>query len=165
VIPFLARSAVLLAATVAVAAAPAPAPTSPAAGAATTGIAPSLAPMGAAPALNWALPIFTDKEGYRSMTLRGSAVRPVGKNIAVTDLNITIFTGDAKAQVDSVLLSSSALFLTKEQRASGDGGVRFIRDDFEVTGNAWTYDHATRKLTLDRAVRTTFRVQLNDILK
>ncbi len=147
--PFLALLVAALAADAA------PAPSAP----------PAVAATGAAPALNWVLPIFTDKDGYRSMTLRGSAVRPVGKNIAVTDLNITIFTGDAKAQVDSVLLSSSALFLTKEQRASGDGGVRFIRDDFEVTGNAWTYDHAARKLTLDRAVRTTFRVQLNDILK
>lgn len=125
----------------------------------------SAAATAAAPALNWVLPIFSDKEGFRSMTLRGSAVRPVGKNIAVTDLNITIFTGDAKAQVDSVLLSSSALFHTKEERASGDGGVRFIRDDFEVTGNAWTYDHAARKLTLEKGVRTTFKVQLNDILK
>ncbi len=147
--PFLALLVAALAADAA------PAPSAP----------PAVPATGAAPALNWVLPIFTDKDGYRSMTLRGSAVRPVGKNIAVTDLNITIFTGDAKAQVDSVLLSSSALFLTKEQRASGDGGVRFIRDDFEVTGNAWTYDHAARKLTLDRAVRTTFRVQLNDILK
>lgn len=123
------------------------------------------APTAAAPALNWVLPLFSDKEGFRSMTLRGSAVRPVGKNIAVTDLNITIFSGDAKALVDSVLLSSSALFLSKEQRASGDGGVRFIRDDFEVTGHAWTYDHGARKLTLEKNVRTTFKVQLNDILK
>ncbi len=156
---FAARLLALVAAASAAVAAPAPAtPASPTP-------APSADSAGAAPALNWVLPLFTDKEGFRSMTLRGTAVRPVGKNIAVTDLNITIFTGDAKAQVDSVLLSSSALFLAKEQRASGDGGVRFIRDDFEVTGNAWTYDHATRKLTLDRAVRTTFRVQLNDILK
>src|SRR5687767_1875996 len=27
-----------------------------------------------APAVNWVLPIFTDKEGYRSMTLRGTEV-------------------------------------------------------------------------------------------
>lgn len=160
-IPRLARFLALPAAVAAGFAAPAPS-TPPPTGTPATSLATS---SGAAPALNWALPLFTDKDGFRSMTLRGSAVRPVGKNIAVTDLNITIFTGDAKAQVDSVLLSSSALFLTKEQRASGDGGVRFIRDDFEVTGNAWTYDHAARKLTLDRAVRTTFRVQLNDILK
>ncbi len=118
-----------------------------------------------APALNWVLPIFTDKEGYRSMTLRGTEVRPVGKTIAVTDLSITIFSADAKAQVDSMLLSPVAIFSPKENRASGDKTVRFIRDDVEVTGLGWTYDHAARKVSLRENVRVTFRAQLNDILK
>jgi hypothetical protein len=29
------------------------------------------------PAKNWVLPLFTAKEGFRSMTLRGSEVKPV----------------------------------------------------------------------------------------
>jgi hypothetical protein len=119
----------------------------------------------AAPAVNWVLPIFTDKEGYRSMTLRGSEVRPDGRRIVVTDLSITIFSGDAASQVDSMLLSQSAVFSPKENMASGDKSVRFIRDDIEVTGVGWTYDHATKKVTLKENVRVTFRAQLNDILK
>src|SRR6185295_16961963 len=99
-----------------------------------------------APALNWVLPIFTDKEGFRSMTLRGTEVRPVGKQIAVTDLSITVFSGNAASQIDSMLLSPSALFSPKENRASGDKSVRYIRDDVEVTGIGWTYDHKTRKV-------------------
>jgi len=118
-----------------------------------------------APAQNWVLPIFTDKEGFRSMTLRGTEVRPRGKDIAVTDLSITVFTGDASARVDSILLSPAAVFHTKENRASGDKAVRFIRDDFEVTGVGWTYDHAARKVSLQSNVRVTFRTPLNDILK
>lgn len=118
-----------------------------------------------APATNWVLPIFTDKEGFRSMTLRGSEVRPGGTSIAVTDLNITIFSGDAHAQVDSILLSPAAVFLPKENRASGDKAVRFIRDDIEVTGVGWTYDHTAKKVSLQHNVRVTFRAQLNDILK
>ena len=118
-----------------------------------------------APAVNWVLPIFTDKEGFRSMTLRGSEVRPVGRTISVTDLSITIFTGDATSQVDSMLLSPAAVFSPKENRAGGDKAVRFIRDDIEVTGVGWTYDHAARKVTLQQNVRVTFRAQLNDILK
>jgi hypothetical protein len=118
-----------------------------------------------APAVNWVLPIFTDKEGYRSMTLRGSEVRPSGRSIAVTDLSITIFSGDATSQVDSMLLSPAAVFLPKENRAGGDKAVRFIRDDIEVTGVGWTYDHAAKKVSLQQNVRVTFRAQLNDILK
>jgi hypothetical protein len=120
----------------------------------------------AAPAVNWVLPIFTDKEGYRSMTLRGSEVRPDGKRIAVTDLSITIFSGDAASRIDSMLLSPTAIFSPKENRADGDKAVRFIRDDIEVTGLGWTYDHISKKVTLRNQVRVTFREhQLNDILK
>lgn len=118
-----------------------------------------------APAVNWVLPIFTDKEGFRSMTLRGSEVRPQGNRIAVTDLNITIFSGDANAHVDSILLSPAAVFLPKQNRATGDKSVRFIRDDVEVTGFGWTYDHKTKRVTLQQNVRVTFRAQMNDILK
>src|SRR6185436_20415953 len=109
---------------------------------------------------NWVLPIFTDKEGYRSMTLRGSEVRPMGKNIAVANLNITIFSGNEKAQVDSILLSPNALFSPKENRASGDNVVRYIRDDIEVTGVGWTYDHIAKTISLQHNVRVTFRSQL-----
>ena len=118
-----------------------------------------------APAVNWVLPLFSDKEGFRSMTLRGSEVRPVGKNIAVTDLSITIFSGDAKSHVDSILLSPAAIFFPKENRASGDKAVRFIRDDIDVTGVGWTYDHAGRKVSIQQRVRVTFSAQMNDILK
>lgn len=118
-----------------------------------------------APAYNWVLPLFADKDGHRTMTLRGTEVRPAGKDIAVTNLSITVFTGDAKAQVDSILLSPLAVFQTKEQRARGDRSVRFIQDDIEVTGQRWTYDHAAKKVSLQENVRVTFRAKLNDILK
>jgi len=118
-----------------------------------------------APAFNWVLPIFTDKEGYRSMTLRGSEVRPFQGGVTVTDLNITIFSGTATPVVDSMLLSPVARFMQKENRASGDKSVRFIRDDIEVTGVGWVYDHDLKKISLQQNVRVTFRAQLNDILK
>jgi hypothetical protein len=126
---------------------------------------PTPAVVASSPAVNWVLPIFTDKEGFRSMTLRGSEVRPEGRSIAVTDLSITIFSGDATSQVDSILLSPAAVFSPKENRAGGEKSVRFIRDDIEVTGVGWTYDHAAKKVSLQQDVRVTFRAQLNDILK
>ena len=119
----------------------------------------------AAPAINWVLPLFTDKEGHRSMTLRGSEVRPLGRSIGVTDLSITIFSGDAHAQVDTILLSPEAVFSPRENLAHGDKAVRLIRDDVEVTGVGWSYDHAAKKVSLRQNVRVTFRAQLNDILK
>lgn len=119
----------------------------------------------ATPARNWVLPIFTDKEGYRSMTLRGSEVRPGANTIAVKDFSVTVFSGNAAATVDSVLLSSSAIFFPKDQRATGDGTVRLIRDDSVLTGEGWAYDHAGQKVSIQRKVRVEFQAQLNDVLK
>ncbi len=99
------------------------------------------------------------------MTLRGSEVRPAGKSIAVTDLSITVFSGDAAAQVDTILLSPAAIFSPKENVARGDSAVRLIRDDVEITGVGWSYDHAGKKVSLQQSVRVVFRAQLNDILK
>lgn len=120
----------------------------------------------AVPAKNWILPLFTAKDGFRTMTLRGSEVRPVGPaRIDVTDLSITVFSGDAAAHVETILLSPAAIFLPKEKRATGEKTVRLIRDDIEVTGEGWTYDHLGKKISLARNVRVVFRAQLNDILK
>jgi hypothetical protein len=119
-----------------------------------------------APAADWVLPLFSDKEGWRTMTLRGSEFRPAADHVAVTNLNITIFSGKADAAVDSVLLSPDARFFQKEKRATGEKGVRFIRDDIEVNGTRWTYVHAAKKISLEKDVRVIFRgSQLSDILK
>lgn len=118
-----------------------------------------------APAFNWVLPLFTDKEGYRSMTLRGSEVRPTNGSILVTDLSITIFNEQAQPLVDSMLLSPRALFHPRQNRAEGDSTVRFIRDDVEVIGTGWVYDHNAKKVSLQSNVRVTFQAQLNDILQ
>lgn len=135
-----------------------PAPSGPAA-------TPSSPGLGV-PAKNWILPLFTPKEGFRNMTLRGTEVRPISSaRIDVTDLNITIFSGDAAAHVDTMLLSPSASFFPKDQRATGEKSVRLIRDDIEVTGDGWVYEHTTKKVSLARHVRVVFSAQLNDILK
>lgn len=123
------------------------------------------APVATAPAFNWVLPIFSDKEGHRLMTLRGTEVRPTGPSVTITNLSITVFTGDAAAKVDSVLLSPLAVFHPKENRAAGDQTVRYIQDDVEVSGTRWTYDHAAKKVSLRENVRVTFRANLKDILK
>lgn len=124
------------------------------------------APVTGVPAKNWVLPLFTPKEGYRNMTLRGSEVRPVGTaQIDVTDLNITVFSGDAAAHVETVLLSPAASFFPKEKRATGEKSVRLIRDDIEVTGEGWVYHHEAKTVSLARNVRVVFTAQLNDILK
>ena len=118
-----------------------------------------------APAQNWEMTIFT-KEGPRSMVLRGTEVRLIGANrYDVVDLSITIFSGQADARVETILLSPAASFLAKENRASGDKAVRLIREDMEITGEKWTYVHAQRKVTIQKNSRVVFHAALPDLLQ
>lgn len=118
------------------------------------------------PAKNWVLPLFTDQEGYRLMTLRGSEAHAVGANrIDITDLNITSFSGDASARVDTLLLSAAAHFFPNEKRATGEKSVRYIRDDMEVTGERWSFVQAEKRVLIHQNVRVVLHAQLPAILK
>ncbi len=116
------------------------------------------------PAKNWALPLF-DKDGFRSLTLRGEEALVSGEQVAVKNLNITTFSGDAAAHVDAVLLSQAATFFPKALRATGEGSVRLVRDDADVTGTGWDYDHSRKRVFIRRDVRVVIHTPLNDILK
>jgi hypothetical protein len=118
------------------------------------------------PAKNWALPLYTDKEGFHTMTLRGSEAHSVGTNrIDITDLNITAFSGDAAARVETMLLSPLAHFFPDKNRATGEKSVRVIRDDMEITGERWTFVQAEKRVLIDHNVRVILHAQLPAILK
>jgi hypothetical protein len=121
----------------------------------------------APPATNWVLPIFTDKEGYRMLRATGSqAVQGKTKDtLVVTNLGITIFSGDASERIETIFLSPLATFSLKDNRASGDQTVRIVRDDFEATGRKWDYDHAQKRVTLKGNVRIIFNAEMKDLLK
>jgi hypothetical protein len=120
-----------------------------------------------APARNWVLPRFT-KEGYREITLRGTEVREItADQIDIVDLNITVYSQDAAARIDSIVLSPAASYFVKENRATGPGVVRLIdyQHQLEVTGEQWTYDLGTKKISLARNVRVVIHTPLPDLLK
>lgn len=117
------------------------------------------------PAHNWVLPLFT-KEGYRQMTLRGDRVQPVTSDrVDITGMTVTVYSGDAKAKVDSFLSSPEATFLINEKVAKGPGSVRIVRDDVEVEGEAWTYLYNERKVLIARNVHVLFHAAMPDLLK
>jgi hypothetical protein len=132
---------------------------------ATVPCAPSQDATIAPPARNWTLPLFT-KEGFRQMTLRGDEVHPVtADRVDIAGMNVTVFTGNADAKVDAVLLSPEATFLVNEKVAKGDKFVRLIRDDVEVSGNGWTYLYNEKKVLIFSHAHVVFHSALPDILK
>lgn len=100
------------------------------------------------------------------MTLRGSEARAVGADrVEVADLSITVFSGDAAARVETMLLSPQASFRQGEKQASGSQSVRVIRDDLEAAGTRWTYGHGQKRVSLDGGVKIVFQAELKDPLK
>ena len=118
-----------------------------------------------APVVNFSVPTFT-KEGNRSWVLRGSEGRFVNeREIAVTNLNLTVFMGDASNRVDAVFLSPAATALLHDGQVRGPGRLRLINDDLEATGEDWSYDHRQKKVSIRKDVRVVFHVQLQSILR
>lgn len=118
-----------------------------------------------APAINWSSNLFT-KENFHSMNLRGAkASFPLGDQVDVVDLNLTVFSGDAANRIETVILSPAATFLPRQNLARGETGVRVIRDDLEATGIHWTYDHAQKKVSLSGRVRIVFNAEFKSLLK
>ncbi len=118
-----------------------------------------------APARNWVLPVFT-KEGHRSMHARGSEARVISqREFRVNELNLTLFTGDAEAKVETILLSPEATFLPDEKVAHGEKSVRLIRDDVEASGTRWRYEHENNRVSLDGDVRVVFQAEMKDLLR
>ena len=119
----------------------------------------------APPARNWTLPLFT-KEGFAQMTLRGDEVRPVSADrIDVSGMTVTVYSGDARAKVDSVLSSPEATFMINEKIAHGDRSVRLVRDDAEVTGEMWAYYYNEKKVIIARNAHVVFHAAMPDILR
>jgi hypothetical protein len=118
-----------------------------------------------APVKNFSLPTFT-KEGYHSVLLRGNeALFVSAQQIDVSGMQLTLFTGDATNRVETVIISPQARFFPNRNIAEGEHSVRVLRDDVEMFGTKWTYDHGERKVVLDGNVRVIFHAQLKDMLK
>ena len=118
-----------------------------------------------APVKNFSLPTFT-KEGYRAVLLRGNeALFTSAQQIDVTGMQLTLFTGDATNRVETVIVSPKARFFPERTVATGEQGVRVLRDDVEMFGTMWTYDQNEKKVVLDGNVRVIFHAELKDILK
>jgi hypothetical protein len=121
-----------------------------------------------APVKNFRLPSF-NAQGHRTHLLRGSEARYISTTqIDVVNLHYSQFRGDGSTDTANILLAPSAsVFLQERARYIVRGGesMRLINDDFEATGEQWTYDHEAQKLTLGRNVRVVFHQPLQDILK
>jgi hypothetical protein len=118
------------------------------------------------PAKNFVLPTFTIPGGYHAMLLRGAEARLLTTRVIELDnMDLTVFSGDASNRVDSVLLSPIARVSLDNDTARGPGAVRLVRDDLDLTGEQWIYDHAKKSISIAKNVRVVFHSELKNLLK
>ena len=117
------------------------------------------------PIKDFRLPTFT-KEGKRATFLRGGEALIVSPGqIDVKDMQFTLFTKDGTGAFDTMLLSPAATVFTDKKIISGQSTVRLLREDLEVTGEKWSYNHAEKRVLIGNNARVTFQDELKDIIK
>lgn len=118
-----------------------------------------------APVKGYSVSFFSD-EGYRSMQVKGATADLSNSDrVVVTGLVLTQFSGDATQEVDTILLSPEAVVEPGPEVATGPSSVRLIRDDLELTGEDWRYEHASKRILIHKKARIVFQAPLADLLK
>jgi hypothetical protein len=118
-----------------------------------------------APVKNFALPFFNE-EGNRTLLVRGNeAILTDPRKPRFADMTVTMFARGTVNQVESVLLSKAATVDTTTRVIEGTDAVRFVRDDIEVTGEAWRYEHSARRIVIQRNARVVLRAELPLLIK
>src|SRR5690606_24019460 len=118
-----------------------------------------------APVKGYSISFFSD-EGYQNMLVKGAtADLRDPDHVVVTGLVLTLFSGDAAQEVDTVLLSPEAIVQPQPEIVTGPSSVRLIRDDLELTGEDWRYEHAAKRILIHKKARIVFRAPLPDLLK
>ena len=120
-----------------------------------------------APVTNFKLSVLSDL-GYRSSLLRGSEARYISDSqIDLVGMQYTTFIEGEKGELDSTLLAPTAtVFIDKNKvKVHGDENVRLLRKGLDVTGEKWTYDHAQKRILIEKNVHVIFHIEMKDILK
>ena len=80
-------------------------------------------------------------------------------------MTLTVFSGNADRAVESVLMAPLAILEPETELVRGPDAVRLVRDDLELFGENWSYDHRTRTIHLRRNAKIIFNASLADYLK
>lgn len=120
------------------------------------------------PVVNFRLPWFNG-DGYRTWMVRGSEARYANENrIGIKDLTLTIFSGQPDEKVDTLILSPNAVVHLADPESAvvaGPTTIRVISDQFEASGQDWSYARKDKKVSIGKNVRVTFQAEFKDFLK
>jgi hypothetical protein len=118
-----------------------------------------------APVLNFRLPMFGD-DGHRIWDLRGKEGRYVNENrVDVTDMRLLIFSSEVRDHIETEIISPKATMLIRSNQAHGDETITVLGDNFEISGQRWSWDGNENRVVIDERVKVTFFEELSGILQ
>lgn len=118
-----------------------------------------------APVKDYSISFFSDA-GYHKMRVEGGSADLQNRNsIRLEAMTLTLFSGEADRSVESVLMAPVAILQPDTELVGGPEAVRLVRDDLELFGEDWSFDHRARKIHLRRNAKIIFNANLAEYLK
>ncbi len=119
-----------------------------------------------APVLDFKLPMFGEKNGYKIWELRGREGRYVSEErIDVVGMELRLFSGKADIKVHTTIESPAATMLVSKSQALGKSEIKITGNQFQIEGEDWKWVGSSRTITVDKNVRVSFQQRLAGILK
>ena len=118
-----------------------------------------------APVKNYSVSFFSDAGYHRMRDKGGTADLQDRDQVRVEEMTLTLFSGEADRRVESVLIAPVAILNPENELVRGPEAVRLVRDDLELYGEDWSYDHRAREIHLRRGAHIIFNTSLADYLK
>jgi lipopolysaccharide export system protein LptC len=118
-----------------------------------------------APVRNFRLPMFGE-DGLRIWDLRGREGRYISENrVDVSDMRLLIFSSENRNEVETEIRSPQATMHIRSNQAQGDQTITVMGDNFEITGQRWSWDGNANRVVIDERVKVTFFEELSGILQ
>ena len=118
-----------------------------------------------APVKDYSVSFFSDARYHRMKVQGDAADLRDPQTVKLDAMTLTVFTGNADRAVESVLMAPLAILEPETELVRGPDAVRLVRDDLELFGENWSYDHRTRTIHLRRNAKIIFNASLADYLK
>ena len=109
----------------------------------------------AAPMRDFQLPVFGEN-GYKIWDLQGKECRYTQDDqLAITHLQIHIFSGTPETLLETTIESPQALLLPYQNRAYGEGLIHITGPNYVATGKNWEWEGTQQKIEVKEEVQVT----------
>lgn len=118
-----------------------------------------------APVRDYTISFFSD-EGYPRVRVVGAtADLSDTERIAITRMELMLYTGGIDREVESTLTAPIAILEPTPELVHGPASLQLERPDLSLTGEDWSYAHRESRVLVKRKARVVFKLPLEGLLE